>query len=101
MMLCPHCGEEGHKQSDCKAKTPRCINCGEEHRTLVAQCKIRKDMIKEKRKLIRDHSNKSQEPDQGHTGDHRSLMPKELNRTRSRGKQTYSEYQLRMITRTL
>ena len=56
MMLCPHCGEEGHKQSDCKAKTPRCINCEEEHRTLVAQCKIRNDIIKEKRKLIRDRS---------------------------------------------
>ena len=48
--------KRGHKQSDCKARSPRCINCGEEHRTLAAQCKIRKDQIKEKRKVIRDHS---------------------------------------------
>ena len=56
MTLCAHCGEEGHKQSDCEARSPRCINCGEEHRTLAAQCKIRKDLIKEKRKVIRDRS---------------------------------------------
>ena len=56
MTLCANCGEEGHKQSNCEARSPRCINCGEEHRTLAAQCMIRKDLIKEKRKIIRDRS---------------------------------------------
>ena len=39
MTLCAFCSEEGHKQG-----------------TLAAQCKIRKDLIKHKRKEIRDRS---------------------------------------------
>ena len=54
--LCAFCSEEGHKQGTCKNKEPKCINCGEGHKTLAAQCKIRKDLIKHKRKEIRDRS---------------------------------------------
>ena len=102
MMLCPHCGEEGHKQSDCKAKTPRCINCGEEHRTLVAQCKIRKDIIKEKRKLIRDRSKsraRSQTRDTQETIDGITYAER-AKQNKKQGRQTYSENWLRMTTRT-
>ena len=56
MTLCAFCSEEGHKQGACKRKEPKCINCGEGHKTLAAQCKIRKDLIKGKRKEIRDRS---------------------------------------------
>ena len=56
MTLCAFCSEEGHKQGACKRKEPQCINCGEGHKTLAAQCKIRKDLIKYKRKEIRDRS---------------------------------------------
>ena len=54
--LCAFCGESGHRQSDCKNTSPKCINCGEAHRTLAAQCKIRKDLIKKRRKEIRQRS---------------------------------------------
>ena len=40
--LCAFCGSSGHKQSTCTSLTPKCINCGEAHRTLAAQCHIRK-----------------------------------------------------------
>ena len=56
MTLCAFCGEEGHKQQQCKSETPKCINCGENHKTLAAKCQIRKNIIKEKRKQIRDRS---------------------------------------------
>ena len=56
MTLCAYCAGEGHRQQQCTAMVPKCINCGEEHRTLAAQCPIRKGLIKDKRKTIRDRS---------------------------------------------
>ena len=53
--LCAFCGESGHRQSDCKNTSPKCINCGEAHRTLAAQCKIQ-NLIKKRRKKIRQRS---------------------------------------------
>ena len=49
---CTYCAEE-HKQSECKANQPCCINCGGQHRTLAAACKIRKELIKQKSGDIR------------------------------------------------
>ena len=40
-MRCTFCGG-GHKQAECNTVVPKCINCGGEHRTLAAACKIRK-----------------------------------------------------------
>ena len=54
--LCAYCGEKGHKQSECLSMTPKCINCGDPHRTLAAQCPIRKGLIKTRRKEIRQRS---------------------------------------------
>ena len=54
-MRCTFCGE-GHKQTDCRATTPKCINCGGAHRTLAAACKIRKEIIKKRSKEKRDRS---------------------------------------------
>ena len=54
--LCAFCSEEGQKQGACKSKELKCINCGEGYKTLAAQCKIRKDLIKLKQKEIRDRS---------------------------------------------
>ena len=56
MTLCAFCADEGHRQQQCNATVPKCINCGEDHRTLAAQCPIRKGIIKDKRKIIRDRS---------------------------------------------
>ena len=49
---CTYCAEE-HKESECKANQPCCINCGGQHRTLAAACKIRKELIKQKSGDIR------------------------------------------------
>ena len=56
MTLCAYCTGEGHRQQQCTATVPKYINCGEEHRTLAAQCPIRKGLIKDKRKTTRDRS---------------------------------------------
>ena len=67
MTLCAFCGEEGHRQQQCKSTAPRCTNCGKAHKTLAARCQIRKDLIKEKRKAIRERS-KSRGRSQAGTG---------------------------------
>ena len=54
-MCCTFCGEE-HKQQECKVTVPKCINCGEAHRTLAAACKIRKELIKKRSKEITERS---------------------------------------------
>lgn len=56
LTLCAFCGQNDHKQKDCKSKDPNCLNCGEAHRTLAAACPLRKKLIKEKRTTIRDRS---------------------------------------------
>ena len=56
MILCVNCGAEGHRQGDCTAREPRCINCDGDHRTLAARCPVRKGLIKQKRKEIRERS---------------------------------------------
>ena len=68
-MRCTFCGE-GHKQTDCRATVPKCINCGGAHRTLAAACKIRKEIIKKCSKEIRDRSKSRtrQEGAQGFAG---------------------------------
>ena len=52
LALCVYCGEEGHKQNNWRSETPRCLNCSRAHRMLVAQCRIRKDLIKSRKKEI-------------------------------------------------
>ena len=56
MTLCAFCGEEGHKQGQCKSTAPMCLNCGGDHKTLAAKCQVRKNLIKEKRKELRERS---------------------------------------------
>ena len=46
---CTYCAGN-HRQFDCKAEAPCCINCGGQHRTLAAVCKVRKDLIKKKKR---------------------------------------------------
>ena len=56
MTLCDNCRAQGHWQGDCTASALRCINCNGDHRTLAARCPIRKKLIKQKRKEIRERS---------------------------------------------
>ena len=48
--VCSECSEEGHQWHQCKATTKTCINCGEDHGTMAMKCKLRKEIIREKRK---------------------------------------------------
>ena len=54
-MRCTYCGGQ-HKQTECEATVPTCINCGGAHRTLAAACKIRKELIKKRSREIRERS---------------------------------------------
>ncbi|MPC48298.1 hypothetical protein E2C01_042066 [Portunus trituberculatus] len=47
--VCPECAEEGHTWKHCNKEGKKCINCGENHRTLSMRCCLRKDGIKKKR----------------------------------------------------
>ena len=58
---CTFCGG-GHKQAECSAVAPKCINCGGEHRTLAAACKIRKELIKRRSKEILEGVRANTEP---------------------------------------
>ena len=49
---CTYCASN-HKQYDCKAEAPCCINSGGQHRTLAAACKVHKDLIKKSSEEIR------------------------------------------------
>ena len=44
-IICSECSEEGHKWSECKSQTKRCINCRGTHRTLAMSCPIKRDVI--------------------------------------------------------
>ena len=54
-IICTNCSETDHNQENCN-KTPKCINCKGQHRTLAAVCPIRKNIIKEKSKAIRQRA---------------------------------------------
>ena len=49
---CTYCAGD-HRQNECTANQPCCINCGGQHRMLAAACKIRKELIKQKSEEIR------------------------------------------------
>ena len=54
--VCAFCASENHKQKDCTNNEPKCVNCGGDHRTLAAACPIRKRIIKEKSKQMRERA---------------------------------------------
>lgn len=53
-VICSNCSQKDHLYKECKNK-PKCINCQEEHSTLQAKCKIRKGLIKEEIKKIKQN----------------------------------------------
>ena len=46
--ICSECGNPGHTHRECTSQEKKCINCGENHRTMAMRCKIRKEAIKAK-----------------------------------------------------
>ncbi len=55
--ICSECSTLGHVWHQCKAKTKKCINCGEGHSSLAMRCAKRKEVIKLKRKQERERNN--------------------------------------------
>ena len=62
--ICSNCAREGHTYGDCNIEIFKCINCGQNHRTLAAKCPIRKDIICTK---IRERRARSQSVKRGET----------------------------------
>ena len=56
--ICSECGQEGHIFNECKNPNKKCINCGNNHRTLAAACEIRKKIIKDKSRSLRKQQTK-------------------------------------------
>ena len=54
--ICAFCATKGHIQNACQSNDPKCINCGGKHKTLAAVCPIRKRLIKERGKEVRERS---------------------------------------------
>ena len=56
VIVCSECAEVTHSYRECRNSRKKCINCKGEHRTLAAKCPIRKKLIQEKAKTLRERS---------------------------------------------
>ena len=74
--ICSNCAREGHTYGDCNEEIFKCINCGQNYRTLAAKCPIRKDIIRTK---IRERRARSQSVKRGETA--RTVTPHDIIRT--------------------
>ena len=54
--LCSECAATNHTYRECQTNTKKCLNCQEPHRTLAARCPVRRRLIKEKSKEMRDRT---------------------------------------------
>ena len=54
--VCSECSARTHRFRDCQNPRKQCLNCDGAHRTLAAVCPIRKEIIKNKSREIRDRS---------------------------------------------
>ena len=55
---CIKCGADGHTSAECTAKKLKCRNCHQEHNVFAAKCPIRKEIVKEKVKQLREKQKK-------------------------------------------
>lgn len=55
--ICSECGSEDHIWRDCHREQKKCINCGDEHRTMAMRCPKRKEIINNKRKEEENRQN--------------------------------------------
>lgn len=49
--VCSECAEEGHRYTECKNTTKKCINCNGDHRTMAMSCPMKKQKIKDKKEI--------------------------------------------------
>ena len=54
--LCSECAANDHIYRNCRSEAKKCLNCNGNHRTFAAQCPVRKQLIQEKKKAIRERS---------------------------------------------
>ena len=54
--ICAFCAKKGHSQNSCTESSPKCINCDGKHKTLASVCPVRKRIIKERSKDVRERS---------------------------------------------
>lgn len=46
--ICSECCSPGHTYRECQSQVKKCINCGDNHRTMAMRCRTRKEAIKRK-----------------------------------------------------
>ena len=56
MTICAKCSREGHRQGNCNSEELKCINYDGAHHTLASRCEVRNNLIKNKRKELRERS---------------------------------------------
>ena len=61
--ICSECGRTGHRFHQCNSQHKKCINCGQNHRTLAYKCPKRKEVIKQKVKEKKEKVQKIPEGD--------------------------------------
>ena len=62
-VICSECARTGHRFHQCNSQQKKCINCGQNHRTLAYKCPKRKEVIKQKVKEKKEKDQKIPEGD--------------------------------------
>ena len=56
--ICSNCAVEGHPHWECKERTRKCINCGQDHHATAMRCPNRKEALKSKQEERRRQKDK-------------------------------------------
>ena len=56
VIVCSECAAVNHRFKDCTSNIKKCTNCDGPHHTLAEKCPVRKNLVKEKAKKIRERS---------------------------------------------
>ena len=61
--ICSECAGMDHRFGECQSQHKKCINCGQNHRTLAYKCPKRKEVVKQKIKEKKEKAQKIPESD--------------------------------------
>ena len=61
--ICSECAQIGRRFNQCQSQLKKCINCGENHRTMAYKCPERKEVVKQKIKEKKEKTLKIPEGD--------------------------------------
>ena len=62
LVVCSECSSTTHTYKDCRSQQKRCINCDGDHRTMAAKCPVRRELIKQRSKEMRERSRSRSRP---------------------------------------